>query len=65
MWQKDFRRLELPDKRQSKILEISSKIDGSRIQIQMIDNKGGHYGVFLETQRKKNVLYPEDALGEL
>ena len=30
----------------------------------MIDTKGGHYGVVLETLRKKNVLYLEDALGD-
>ena len=30
----------------------------------MIDTKGGHYGVVLETRRKKNVLYLEDALGD-
>ena len=50
--------------RRNMVLEISSNIDGSRIQIQMIDTKGGHYGVVLETQRKKNVLYLEDALGD-
>ena len=46
-----------------KILEISSKTDGSRIQVRMIDTKGVHYGIILETQQKKNVLYLEDALG--
>ena len=30
----------------------------------MIDTQGGHYGVVLETQRKQNVLYIEDALGD-
>ena len=33
-----------------KILEISSKTDGSRIQVRMIDTKGGHYRIILETQ---------------
>ena len=47
-----------------KILEITSLTDGSRIQIQMIDTQGGHYGVVLETQRRHNVLYIEDALGD-
>ena len=47
-----------------KILEITSKTDGSRIQVKMIDTKGGHYGIILETQQKKNVLYLEDALGD-
>ena len=47
-----------------KILEITSFTDGSRIQIQMIDTQGGHYGIVLETQRKQNVLYIEDALGD-
>ena len=30
----------------------------------MIDTKGGHYGIILETPWKKNVLYLEDALGD-
>ena len=47
-----------------KILEITSKTDGSRIQVKMIDTKGGHYGIILETQQKKNVLYLQDALGD-
>ena len=33
-----------------KILEISSKTDGSRIQVRMIDTKGCHYKIILETQ---------------
>ena len=44
-------------------MEISSKTDGSRIDVKMMKTKGGHYGVFLETQQKKNTLYLEDALG--
>ena len=47
-----------------KILEITSFTDGSRIQIQMIDTQGGHYGIVLETQGKQNVLYKEDAMGD-
>ena len=47
-----------------KILEITSKTDGSRMQIRMMDTKGGHYGIILETQRRKDVLYLEDALGD-
>ena len=47
-----------------KILEITSSTNGSKIQIQMIDTLGGHYGIVLETQRKQNVLYIEDALGD-
>ena len=47
-----------------KILEITSPTEGLRIQIQMIDTQGGHYGVLLETQRRQNVLYIEDALGD-
>ena len=47
-----------------KILEITSSTDGNGIQIQMIDTLGGHYGIVLETQRKQNVLYIEDALGD-
>ena len=30
----------------------------------MIDTKGGHYGIILQTQRKKKVLYLEDILGD-
>ena len=47
---------------QNKILEITSLTDGSRIQIQMIDTKGGHYRVVLETQLKQNVLYIGDTV---
>ena len=36
--------------RRDKILEITSKTDGSRIQVKMIDTKGGHYGIILKTQ---------------
>ena len=32
-----------------KILEITSKTDGSRMKVRMIDTKGGHYVVVLET----------------
>ena len=34
------------------------------MQIQMIDTQGGHYGVVLETERRQNVFYIEDALGD-
>ena len=30
----------------------------------MIDTQGGHYGIILETQKKHNFLYLEDALGD-
>ena len=30
----------------------------------MIDTQGGHYGIVLETQRRQNVFYIEDALGD-
>ena len=46
-----------------KTLEVTSLTDGTRVQIQMIDTQGGHYGIVLETQKKQNVLYLEDALG--
>ena len=45
-----------------KTLEITSLTDGTRIQIQMIDTQGGHYGIVLEAQKKHNILYLEDAL---
>ena len=45
-----------------KILKITSSTDGSRIQIQMIDTLRGHYGIVLETQRKQNVFFIENAL---
>ena len=47
---------------QSKILEITSLTDSSRIQIQMIDTQGGYYGIVQETQKKHNILFLEDAL---
>ena len=47
-----------------KILEITSLTDGTRVQIQMIDTQGGHYGVLLESKRKQNVLYIEYAVGD-
>ena len=50
--------------RRDKILEITSLTDGSRVQIQMIDTQGGHFGIVLETQRRQSVLYIEDALGD-
>ena len=49
---------------QHKALEVSSLTDGTRIQLEMIDTQGGHYGIVLETQKKNNVLYVEDALGD-
>ena len=30
----------------------------------MNDTQGGYYGIVLETQKKNNVLYVEDALGD-
>ena len=45
-------------------MEITSLTDGSRVQIQMIYTLGGHYAILLETQKKKNILYIEDALGD-
>ena len=30
----------------------------------MIDTQGGHYRVVLKTQKKQNILYLEDALGD-
>ena len=53
--------------RESKILEIESKIDGSRRQIKMIDTQGGHYGVILETRKKEKsgILFLETAEEEL
>ena len=47
-----------------KTLEITSLTDGTRVQIQMIDTQGGHYGIVLETEQKQNLLYIEDALGD-
>ena len=34
------------------------------MRLKMIDTKGGHYGIILETQRRNNVLYLADALGD-
>ena len=46
----------------NKVLEITSRSDGSRMKFKMIDTEGGHYVIILETQKRKNVLYLEDAL---
>ena len=35
-----------------KILEIESKVDGSRMKIKMIDTSGGHYAIVLKTRSK-------------
>ena len=42
-------------------------MDGSRKQIKMIDTRGGHYGVILETRKKEesSILFLENAEGEL
>ena len=64
MWQEDFGRLELSNKWPRKFLEVSSLTDGTRIQLEMIDTQGGHYGIVLEIQKKNNLLYLEDALGD-
>ena len=52
---------------QSKILQIESKTDGSQKEIKMIDTQGGHYGIILETRKKKEtgVLFLEDTRGIL
>ena len=49
-----------------KVLEITSRTDGSRMKIRMIDTEEGHYSIILETQERKtsNGLYLEDALGD-
>ena len=49
---------------QNKTLEVSSLTDGTRIQLEMVDTQGGYYRIVLETQKKNNVLYVEDALGD-
>ena len=52
---------------ESKILEIQSRVDGSRKQIKMIDTEGGHYGVILETRKKdeSSIFFLENAEGEM
>ena len=40
-----------------KILDVSSLTDDTRLQLEMIDTQGGHYGIVLETQKKRDVLY--------
>ena len=49
---------------QNKTLEVSSLTDGTRIQLKMVDTQGGYYVIVLETQKRTNVLYVEDALGD-
>ena len=34
------------------------------MKLKMIDTEGGHYGIILETQKRKNVLYLKDALSD-
>ena len=34
------------------------------MKVKMIDTKGGHYAIVLYTQRQKNVLYLENAVGD-
>ena len=62
-----------------KILEIESKVDGSRMKIKMIDTRGGHYAIVLEMRKKQDssvlllkdaredvpVLFLKDAEGDL
>ena len=38
-------------------------MDGSRTRIKIIDTRGGHYAVILETKKRQdsNILYLEDA----
>ena len=45
-------------------MKITSKTDGSRIKVKMIDTQGGHYAVVVEMQRMKNVLYLENDLSD-
>ena len=49
---------------QNKTLEVSSFTDGTRIQLEMVDTQGGHYGIVLEIQKRNNVHYIEDAFGD-
>ena len=49
---------------QNKTLEVSSLTDGTRIQLKMVETQGGYYEIVLETQKKNNILYLEDALGD-
>ena len=49
---------------QNKSLEVSSLTDGTKIQLEMVDTQGGHYGIILETQKSNNVHYVEDAFGD-
>ena len=44
------------------ILELESKLDGSKIQMKMVDTHGGHCAIVLETRRvpDSNVLFIED-----
>ena len=45
-------------------MEVSSLTDGTRIQLEMVDTQGGNCGIVLETQKKNDVHYIEDAFGD-
>ena len=49
---------------QDETLEVSSLTDGTRTQLEMVDTPGGHYGIVLETQKRNDVHYIEDAFGD-
>ena len=45
-----------------KVLKLKSRLDGSKMQIKMVDTNGGHYAMVLETRRTpdSNFLFMED-----
>ena len=45
-----------------KVLKLESKVNGSKMQIKMVDTNGGHYAIVLETKKTpdSNVLFLED-----
>ena len=44
------------------ILEIQSRIDGSKMKSRMVDTSGGHYSIILETKIRSDssILFVED-----
>ena len=45
-----------------KVLELESKLDGSKMQIKMVDTNGGYYAIVLDTRKTpdSHVLFLED-----
>ena len=78
MWKADFRIWKFKIDGVEKILDIKINNDqeNSKILLKMVDTAGGHYGIILETKKKKKndevmlvddagILFVEDARDKL